>query len=81
RQTEMILRAASEGVVGTDTDGRVVLVNPAAAQILGFRASDLGGQELHPLILHSRAEGEPFPYEDSPLADTLKSGRKHRVRG
>ncbi|MFF6907601.1 PAS domain-containing protein [Streptomyces sp. NPDC012389] len=81
RQTEMILRAASEGVVGTDTDGRVVLVNPAAAQILGFRASDLGGQELHPLILHSRAEGEPFPYEESPLADTLKSGRKHRVRG
>ncbi|ATW49399.1 PAS domain-containing protein [Streptomyces peucetius] len=81
RQTEMILRAAAEGVVGTDTDGRVVLVNPAAAQILGFRASDLGGQELHPLILHSRADGEPFPYEDSPLADTLKSGRKHRVRG
>ncbi|MFE9727442.1 PAS domain-containing protein [Streptomyces sp. NPDC005794] len=81
RQTEMILRAASEGVVGTDTDGRVVLVNPAAAQILGFRASDLGGQELHPLILHSRAEGDPFPYAESPLADTLRSGRKHRVRG
>jgi PAS domain S-box-containing protein len=38
RQTEMILRAASEGVVGTDTDGRIVLVNPAAAQILGYRA-------------------------------------------
>lgn len=81
RQTEMILRAAAEGVVGTDTDGRVVLVNPAAAQILGFRASDLGGKELHPLILHSRGDGEPFPYEESALADTLKSGRKHRVRG
>ncbi|MER7478888.1 PAS domain-containing protein [Streptomyces sp. NPDC126510] len=81
RQTEMILRAASEGVVGTDTDGRIVLVNPAAAQILGFRASDLGGRELHDLVLHSRADGSPFPYEDSPLADTLRSGRKHRVRG
>lgn len=81
RQTEMILRAAAEGVVGTDTEGRVVLVNPAAAQILGFRASDLGGQELHPLMLHSRADGTPFPYEESPLADTLRSGRKHRVRG
>ncbi|MER5184389.1 PAS domain-containing protein [Streptomyces sp. NPDC002896] len=81
RQTEMILRAAAEGVVGTDTEGRVVLVNPAAAQILGFRAGDLGGQALHALILHSRADGEPFPYEESPLADTLRSGRKHRVRG
>ncbi|WP_031071732.1 PAS domain-containing protein [Streptomyces sp. NRRL S-118] len=81
RQTEMILRAASEGVVGTDTDGRIVLVNPAAAQILGWRASDLGGKELHPLMLHSRADGEAFPYDESPLADTLRSGRKHRVRG
>ncbi|MFI8963167.1 PAS domain-containing protein [Streptomyces sp. NPDC053493] len=81
RQTEMILRAASEGVVGTDTDGRVVLVNPAFAQILGYRAGELGGAELHPLILPKRADGEPFPYEESPLADTLKSGRKHRVRG
>ncbi|MEV7993192.1 PAS domain-containing protein, partial [Streptomyces sp. NPDC086077] len=81
RQTEMILRAASEGVVGTDTDGRIVLVNPAAAQILGYRAGELGGKELHDLVLHSRADGSPFPYEESALADTLRSGRKHRVRG
>ncbi|MEU8591145.1 PAS domain-containing protein [Streptomyces sp. NPDC048664] len=81
RQTEMILRAAAEGVVGTDTDGRIVLVNPAAAQILGYRASDLGGKELHTLVLHSREDGAPFPYTESPLHDTLRSGRKHRVRG
>ncbi|MEV4443144.1 PAS domain-containing protein, partial [Streptomyces sp. NPDC049577] len=81
RQTEMILRAAAEGVVGVDIAGKVVLVNPSAAQILGYRASDLGGHELHPLIHHSRADGTPFPYEESPIADTLRSGRKHRVRG
>ncbi|WP_414168528.1 PAS domain-containing protein [Streptoverticillium reticulum] len=81
RQTEMILRAAAEGVVGVDTAGKVVLVNPSAAQILGYRASDLGGRELHPLIHHSRADGSPFPYDESPIADTLRSGRKHRVRG
>ncbi|PNE33975.1 hypothetical protein AF335_11975 [Streptomyces eurocidicus] len=81
RQTEMILRAAAEGVVGVDTDGKVVLVNPSAAQILGFRASDLGGKELHPLVHHSRPDGTPFPYDESPIADTLRSGRKHRVRG
>ncbi|MFG2876233.1 PAS domain-containing protein [Streptomyces sp. NPDC048337] len=81
RQTEMILRAAAEGVVGTDTEGRVVLVNPAAAQILGYRATDLGNRELHGLVLHSRADGSSFPFDESPLADTLRSGRKHRVRG
>ncbi|MFR9725669.1 PAS domain-containing protein [Streptomyces sp. MS19] len=81
RQTEMILRAASEGVVGVDTAGRIVLVNPAAAQILGHRASQLGGQELHPLAQHSRADGTPLAFEETPLHDTLHSGRKHRVRG
>ncbi|MGK5734190.1 PAS domain-containing protein, partial [Streptomyces sp. URMC 124] len=81
RQTEMILRAAAEGVVGVDTAGKIVLLNPSAAQILGYRASDLGGKELHPLIHHSRPDGTPFPYEESPIADTLRSGRKHRVRG
>lgn len=81
RRTEMILRAASEGVVGTDLDGRVVLVNPACAEILGYRTDELDGAELHPLILARRADGTPFPYGESPLADTLRSGRKHRVRG
>lgn len=81
RQTEMILRAAAEGVVGVDTEGKVVLVNPSAAQILGYRATDLGGQKLHPLVHHSRQDGSPLPYEETPLADTLRSGRKHRVRG
>jgi PAS domain S-box-containing protein len=80
RQTEMILRAASEGVVGVDTEGRIVLANPSAAQILGYRAGDLGGRALHPLVHHSKPDGSPLAYEETPLADTLRSGRKHRMR-
>jgi PAS domain S-box-containing protein len=81
KQTEMILRAAAEGVLGVDLEGRVVLVNPAAAHILDFRASELGGRELHPLVQHSRADGTPLAADESALLDTLSSGRKHRVRG
>ncbi|MEU2629424.1 PAS domain-containing protein, partial [Kitasatospora sp. NPDC007106] len=81
KQTEMILRAAAEGVLGVDLDGRVVLVNPAAAHILDYRASELGGRELHPLVQHSQADGTPLAQEGSALMDTLLSGRKHRVRG
>ncbi|WP_371480571.1 PAS domain-containing protein [Kitasatospora sp. NBC_00315] len=81
KQTEMILRAAAEGVLGVDLEGRCVLVNPAAAHILEYRASELGGRELHPLIQHSKADGSPLTLEESALLDTLTSGRKHRVRG
>ncbi|MEV4562101.1 PAS domain-containing protein, partial [Kitasatospora sp. NPDC049285] len=80
KQTEMILRAAAEGVLGVDLEGRVVLVNPAAAHILDYRASELGGRELHPLIQHSQPDGSPLAAESSALMDTLHSGRKHRIR-
>ncbi|MFJ1753891.1 PAS domain-containing protein [Kitasatospora sp. NPDC088134] len=80
KQTEMILRAAAEGVLGVDLEGRVVLVNPAAAHILDYRASELGGRELHPLIQHSQPDGSPLAAESSALVDTLHSGRKHRIR-
>lgn len=78
RQIELILRAASEGIIGVDHEGRIVLVNPAGARILRHRAGDLGGQDVHELIAHSAADGSPIPREDCLLIDSLKSGKKHR---
>ncbi len=39
---EAVLEASPEAVVATDPDERVTMVNPAAARMLGIRASDLG---------------------------------------
>ena len=78
RQIELILRAASEGIVGVDHEGRIVLVNPAGARILRYRAGDLGGQDAHELIAHSAADGSPLPPERCLLVDSLRTGVKHR---
>jgi PAS domain S-box-containing protein len=78
RQIELILRAASEGIVGVDHEGRIVLVNPAGARILRHRAGDLGGQDAHELIAHSAADGSPLPPERCLLVDSLRTGVKHR---
>ncbi|WP_436790627.1 PAS domain-containing protein [Yinghuangia sp. YIM S10712] len=80
RQTEMILRAASEGIVGIDADGSIVLVNPAAARILRHRAGDLGGRSLHQLLMAKRADGTPLPPDECPALVTLKTGKKQRLR-
>ncbi len=81
RQTELILRAATEGIVGVDTNGRIVLVNPAAARILRCRASDLGGQDVTELLRRDRkAVAGPADRDDGPILDTLSTGRKHRLR-
>jgi len=80
RQTELILRAASEGIIGVDVDGKIILVNPAAARLLRYRASDMGGQDFHTLLQHSRTDGSPYPRDISPVIDALGAGRRRRVR-
>ena len=79
RQIELILRAASEGIIGVDHEGRIVLVNPAGAKILRYRAADLGGQDAHELLSHSRADGTPLPQEECALLDSVRTGAKHRA--
>jgi PAS domain S-box-containing protein len=79
RQIELILRAASEGIIGVDNEARIVLVNPAGARILRHRASDLGGQDVHELIAHSAADGTPIPPEKVLLVDSLRTGTRHRA--
>ncbi|MEU0934793.1 PAS domain-containing protein [Embleya sp. NPDC005971] len=80
RQTEMILRAACEGIVGIDAEGNIVLANPAAARILRHRASDLGGKSVHELLMHARADGTPLPAQECPPLVTLGNGRRQRLR-
>jgi PAS domain S-box-containing protein len=47
--------------------------------MLGYREYEVLGKDLHDLIHHSQADGTPYPKEESPIEDTLRSGRSHRV--
>ncbi|MFG3039827.1 PAS domain S-box protein [Streptomyces sp. NPDC048330] len=78
-QTEAVLRTTAEAVIGTDTDGRIDLVNPAAARLLGGKASELGGCELANRLTLLGHDGEPLDGEDSPVAQALRSGRACRL--
>ncbi len=80
RQTEMILRAASEAIVGVDADGKIILANPAAARMMRTKAADLAGKDLHDFAHHSRSNGSPNPRDASPIAETLRSGRRQKAR-
>ena len=46
-RTRLILDFTAEGIFGTDTNGRITFVNPAACQLLGFTADELLGQPSH----------------------------------
>ncbi len=50
KQSQLILDTALDGLVGIDLDGATTFVNPAAARMMGRRAEDITGQEIHSLV-------------------------------
>ena len=70
-QSNSILESVGDGIYGVDLAGRVTVVNPAAAQMLGYKPHELLGRKLHEMIQHTRADGEPYPEEESPILGTL----------
>jgi hypothetical protein len=50
RQNELILRAAAEGIFGVGLNGITTFVNPAAARMIGRRAHEIQGQDVHPML-------------------------------
>jgi len=80
RAAQAVLRSTEEAICGVDRDGRVVLANPAAGRLFGVRVSAIAGQDLHAMVLHTKADGTPYPAAESPVARTLRSGRRIQRR-
>jgi PAS domain S-box-containing protein len=61
RRYGLILDAAGEGILGLDSAGRVMFVNPAAARLLGYDAAEMEGHPLGALIGEGGADGAAGP--------------------
>lgn len=79
RDLELILRSAGDGIFRVDISGRIVYVNPAACQILGWDEADLLGAYAHRMLQHSHADGTTYPSAGSPLQEAISLGGVRRV--
>ncbi len=79
-QNQLILKAAGEGIYGVDADGRATFVNPAAERILGWRAEELIGKNIHLAIHHSHNDGSDYCVEDCPIYAAFHDGTVRRVQ-
>ena len=50
RRHQLILDTYADGLLGLDPAGNITLVNPAATRMLGRRAPEMVGQDLHSLV-------------------------------
>jgi PAS domain S-box-containing protein len=56
-----------DGLCTLDEDGRIVLLNPRAQELLGWTTEDLRGQNAHEVLHHTHADGSPHDAADCPL--------------
>jgi len=64
-----------EGVCVLDLDGRIRLLNPAAARLLGWREDELLGRHAHSAIHYKREDGSPYPERACPFSAALRTGQ------
>ncbi|WP_275545487.1 MULTISPECIES: sigma 54-interacting transcriptional regulator [unclassified Pseudomonas] len=79
RQNQLILGAAGEGIYGVNRNGETTFVNPAAERILGWRADDLIGHNIHDLIHHHHPDGSTYDGHTCPIYAAFNDGEVHQV--
>lgn len=78
-QSNSILESVGDGIYGLDLDGRITVINPAAAQMLGYRPDELLGLRMHEIIHPRRHDGTSYSAADSPMLQTLDTLATVRV--
>jgi PAS domain S-box-containing protein len=79
KENQLILSAAGEGIYGVDAEGRATFVNPAAERILGWKAEELIGKNIHLAIHHSHTDGSDYCVQDCPIFAAFRDGTVRRV--
>ena len=79
RQSNSILESIGDGIYGLDLDGKITVVNAAAAQMLGYKPEELLGQDMHAVTHHTRPDGTPYPKEECPIHQSLLKMETTRV--
>jgi PAS domain S-box-containing protein len=70
----VITTNVAEGICFMDTAGLLTFINPALEKILGWRAQDLIGRQLHETVHYKKPGGAPYPSSECPLVQSLTEG-------
>jgi PAS domain S-box-containing protein len=78
-RNELILRSAGEGIFGIDIEGKISFVNPAAANMLDRKTSDLVGKHYQTILFNEKKDELVDNLEYSPIQFALTDGETSHV--
>jgi PAS domain S-box-containing protein len=79
RRDKAILNSAGEGIYSVDLSGNIIFVNPKAADLLGWSATELQGKAAHAAIYHTDPQGSDHSIEACPICACVSEDASRRV--
>jgi two-component system CheB/CheR fusion protein len=79
QQIRLLLDSTAEAIYGVDLNGECTFCNPACARLLGYDSpAALIGKNMHAVAHHTRADGTPYPPEQSAIHEAMRNrGQAH----
>lgn len=73
--SRLLVTSVGDGIYGVDAQGKVTFINPAAAEALGYRPSELEGRPAHATFHANQPDGTPFPVERCYVTEAVAGQR------
>jgi PAS domain S-box-containing protein len=74
KREDALLASIGDGVIGTDPEGRIILMNAAAKRILDLTIEKVLGRDLFESIALENEEGKVISKNDRPVSMVFKTG-------
>lgn len=78
-ERQRLLASLGEGVFGVDANYCCTFINPAALEMLGFRADEVLGANQHEMFHNQKRDGDVYPAAECPVGKTLADGKPRKV--
>lgn len=74
-KSNTLLSSIGDGVLATDREGKIILINNAAGKMLGYQESESLGQQIYTILKVADEEGNLIPWEEQPIKKAIYTGK------
>jgi len=72
-QIELLLQSVADGIIITDTQGKITLINPAAAELTEWPAKDAINLDVRLIMKIAQEDGKPLSPSEDPFSAAISN--------